>query len=211
MISVVVVDDHPVVLAGLTALLQAAADLDPVGVAESAAQALAWPEDLAPTVCVVDLRLPDGDGIELAAALKRRWPSTRTLLLTMDSEPASVLRGLGGGVDGYLLKDSDPGELLSAIRTVATGALVLGHGVSATVTAAAAALPGTQPLASLDARDREILALLVGGLTVSQVAARLFLAPKTIRNRISGIVLKLGVATREDAVALARAGGLGIS
>lgn len=209
MIRVVVVDDHPVVLAGLTALFDAAPDLTPVGSAGSVAAALALPDDLEPQVCVVDLRLPDGDGITLAAELKRRWSATRTLVLTMDSDPASVIRGLGTGVDGYLLKDSDPGELLAAVRAVATGTLVLGRGASAPVAAAAAALPASEPLTALDARDREILGLLVQGLSVSQTASRLFLAPKTVRNRISEMIGKLGVESRDEAMAIGRAGGLG--
>jgi DNA-binding NarL/FixJ family response regulator len=207
--TVVVVDDHPVVLAGLTAMFEAAEDLDPVGAAGSVAEAMALDLAEPPDVCVVDLRLPDGDGITLATRLKERWPGTRTLVLTMDSDPSSVIRGLGHGIDGYLLKDSDPGELLSAVRAAAAGTLVLGRGASAHVAAAAAALPPTEPLAALDARDREILGLLVEGLSVSQTAARLFLAPKTIRNRISEMIAKLGVETRDEAVAIGRAGGLG--
>jgi len=208
---VVVVDDHPVVLAGLTAMIDANDDLEVVGSAGTVADALALPVDLAPDLCVLDLQLPDGDGITLGVAVKRRWPGTRVLVLTMSADPAAVMRSLSADLDGYVLKDADPAELLSAIRSAAAGAVVLGRGASRTIVAAAVALPAIEPLAALDARDREILDLLVRGRHTSEVARELFLAPKTIRNRISDILGKLGVASREEAIAMARAGGLGLS
>ncbi|RYB89896.1 response regulator transcription factor [Nocardioides glacieisoli] len=207
-LRVLVVDDHPVVLAGLTALIDAADDLTVCGAAKSVAEVRAVAADLAPDVCVLDLQLPDGDGITLGRTLKQQWPTTRVLILTMSDDPGAVVRSLGTGLDGYLLKDSDPHELLTAIRSVATGATVLGRGTSAPVVAASNAAPDTSPLRALDARDREILALLVAGLTTTQVAHRVFLAPKTVRNRISGLMGKLGVTTRDEAVSLGRAAGL---
>lgn len=210
---VLVVDDHPVVLAGLTALIDAADDLSVCGAAKTVADVRvivdAGHVDPPPDVCVVDLQLPDGNGISLGGILKAQWPSTRVLILTMSQDPGAIVRSLGTGLDGYLLKDCDPHELLAAIRTVATGATVLGSGTSAPIVAASSAVPDTGPLRELDARDREILGLLVAGLTTTQVAHRVFLAPKTVRNRISGLMGKLGVSTREDALALGRAAGLG--
>ncbi len=209
MIRVVLVDDHPVVLTGLSALVEADPGLEVVGVAEDVATALALPDDPAPDVCVLDLHLPDGDGVSLGLRLRERWPRTRLLILTMSREPATVLRSLADGVDSYVLKDSPPQELLGAIRATAGGAMVLSPGASASVRVVASTVPDTDPLARLDARDREILTLLVQGLTTSQVAARLFLAPKTIRNRTSEMLGKLGVATKEEAITLGLAGGLG--
>jgi DNA-binding NarL/FixJ family response regulator len=110
---------------------------------------------------------------------------------------------------GYLLKDADPEDVLSAIHSAAGGSLVVGPGASAVVVAAAASAPRRDALAALDARDLEILELMVQGLPTSQVAARLYLAPKTIRNRISDMLGKLGVSSREEAIALGRAGGVG--
>jgi DNA-binding NarL/FixJ family response regulator len=208
-LRVLVVDDHPVVLAGLTAMIAADPGLEVCAAARSVAEVVALANDMDPDVCVLDLQLPDGDGIDLGASAKRRWPGTRVVVLTMSADPGGVVRSLGTGLDGYLLKDSDPHELLAAIHSVATGATVLGRGASAPVVAATAAVPDIGPLASLDARDREILALLAQGLTTSQVANRVFLAPKTIRNRISAMLTKLGVTTREEAVDLARAAGIG--
>jgi DNA-binding NarL/FixJ family response regulator len=207
MTRVMVVDDHPIVLSGLSALVESDDGLVLVATAKTLAEALACTDQ--PDVAVVDLELPDGDGIELGAALKRTWPGLRVVVLTMHGDDQAVIRSLGAGLDGYLLKDSDPEDLLAAIHSAAGGALVLGHGASAAVVAAAAYAPRTDALGSLDARDLEILELLVQGLPTSQVAARLFLAPKTIRNRISEMLGKLGVTTREEAIALGQAGGLG--
>lgn len=208
-IRVLIVDDHPVVLAGLTALIAADPSMVVAGTAASVAEACAIEVDVPADVCVVDLHLPDGDGISLGVALKQRWPRTRVLVLTMASDPAAVIRSLGAGLDGYLLKDSDPAELRTAVHSVAQGSTVLGRGASGPVVGAATLLPDANPLAALDSRDREILELLVQGSTPSAIAQRLFLAPKTVRNRISTMLSKLGVTSREEAISIGIAGGLG--
>jgi len=208
-IGVLVVDDHPVVLAGLAALVASDPQLSVVGTARSAAEARDLPGDLDPQVAVLDLQLPDGDGIALGTELKQRWPDLRVLILTMHADEATVIQSLASGLDGYLLKDADPEDVLAAVHSAAGGAMVVGRSVSAFVVAAAASAPRTDALAVLDARDLEILELMVEGLPMSQVAARLYLAPKTIRNRVSEMLGKLGVGTREDAIALGRAAGLG--
>ena len=143
--------------------------------------------------------------------LKRSWPQLRVLVLTMHADDSAVIRSLAAGLNGYLLKDCDPEDILAAIHTAARGALVLGRGASGAVAVAAALAPRTDKLGLLDARDRdrEILELLVQGIPTSQIAARLFLAPKTVRNRVSEMLPKLGVASREEAIALGRAGRLG--
>jgi DNA-binding NarL/FixJ family response regulator len=208
-IGVLVVDDHPVVLAGLAALVDSDPELAVVGKARSAGEARGLPEDLDPDVAVVDLQLPDGDGVSLGAELKQRWPRLRILILTMHADEADVIRSLASGLDGYLLKDADPEDVLAAVHSAARGALIVGRGASAAVAAVAAAAPRADALAALDARDLEILELMVQGLPTSQVAARLYLAPKTIRNRISEMLGKLGVDSREEAIALGRSAGLG--
>lgn len=209
MIGVLVVDDHPVVLAGLAALIGSDPQLSVVATARSATEARELPGDLEPRVAVLDLQLPDGDGITLGTELKQRWPDLRVLILTMHADEATVIQSLASGLDGYLLKDADPEDVLSAVHSAAGGAMVVGRSVSAFVVAAAASAPRTDALAVLDARDLEILELMVDGLPTSQIAARLYLAPKTIRNRVSEMLGKLGVATREDAITLGRAAGLG--
>jgi DNA-binding NarL/FixJ family response regulator len=209
MTRVLLVDDHPIVLSGLSALVESDDDLDLVATARTVAETLSVSAE--PDVAVVDLELPDGDGIELGSALKARWPAVRVVVLTMHAEDQAVMRSLGAGLDGYLLKDSDPEEVLAAIHTAARGSLVLGRGAAAAVVAAASAAPRTDALGALDARDLEILDLLVQGMSTGQVASRLFLAPKTVRNRVSEMLGKLGVASRDDAIAVGRAGGLGRS
>jgi len=209
-ITVLLVDDHPVVLTGLAALIDSDAQLSVVGTARSAAEARDLPVDLEPRVAVLDLQLPDGDGISLGTELKHRWPELRVLILTMHADEATVIQSLASGLDGYLLKDADPEDVLAAVHSAAGGAMVVGRSVSGYVAAAAASAPRTDALAVLDARDLEILELMVDGLPTSQVAARLYLAPKTIRNRVSEMLGKLGVGTREEAIALGRAAGLGV-
>jgi len=207
MTRVLLVDDHPVVLRGLASLIASDDGLALVGAAGSVAEAIAL--DGEPDVAVVDLHLPDGDGINLGSVLKARWPELRVLILTMNADSNSVVRSLGAGLDGYILKDADPEELLSAIHSAATGSLVLGRGASEAVVRATASAPRTDVLGVLDAREMEILGLLVDGLSTSQVASRLFLAPKTILNRVSDIVGKLGVDNRAEAIALGKIAGLG--
>jgi DNA-binding NarL/FixJ family response regulator len=204
MINVMVVDDHPIVLSGLTALIRSDPDLELVGAARTAAEARAVSSE--PGVALLDLNLPDGDGISLGAELKRRWPQLRVVVFTMHADDQFVVRSLGSGLDGYLLKDSDPDDVLAAIHSAARGSLVIGRGAQTAVFAAAAAAPQPGSLGALDSRDLEILELLAQGMPTSQVAARLFLAPKTIRNRVSDMLGKLGVATREEAIALVRTG-----
>jgi DNA-binding NarL/FixJ family response regulator len=201
-IGVLLVDDHPIVLSGLAALVRSDDGLELLATARSVAEAAAV--TAVPDVALVDLDLPDGDGITLGADLKARWPAVRVVVLTMHADDRAVMRSLGAGLDGYLLKDADPEDILAAVHTVARGTMVLGRGTTAAVVAAAAVAPPTDALARLDAREREILDLLAQGLTTSQVAARLFLAPKTIRNRVSDLIGKLDVPTREAAIALAR-------
>ncbi|WP_433305856.1 response regulator [Actinoplanes sp. CA-030573] len=202
MIGVLVVDDHPIVLSGLAALIESDGGLSLVAAARSMTEALAVTTE--PAVALLDVNLPDGDGITLGATLKRRWPALRVVVFTMHAGDRFVVRSLGAGLDGYLLKDSDPDDVLAAIHAAARGSMVIGRGAQAAVVAAAAAAPPPGALAALDSRDLEILELLAQGLTTSQVAARLFLAPKTIRNRVSEMLGKLGVATREEAIALVK-------
>jgi DNA-binding NarL/FixJ family response regulator len=207
MTRVLVVDDHPIVLAGLSALVESEEGLELASAARSAASALETEEQA--DVALVDLQLPDGDGIELGMRLKERWPDLRVVVLTMHADEQAVMRCLASGLDGYLLKDSDPEDVLTAVHSAARGTMVLGRTASAPVVAAAASAPRTDALAGLDARDLEILELLARGLPTSQVATRLFLAPKTVRNRVSVMLGKLGAGTREEAVAMGRAAGLG--
>lgn len=138
-----------------------------------------------------------------------REPEDEVRRRALPAKVSGLLLGLwpGGFVDGILLHQIL--QSLNAIHAAARGALVLGRGASKAVVAAAGSAPRVDALSALDARGLEILDLLVQGLPTSQVASRLFLAPKTVRNRISEMLAKLGVASRDEAIALGRAGGLG--
>lgn len=214
MTRVLVVDDHPIVRSGMAALLASEPAFDVVASAGTVAEALRLtePSHDAPTpdLAIIDLRLPDGDGVDLAMALRRRWPELKVLVLTMHAEDDSVMRAVAAGLHGYVLKDADPEAILAAVHQVTAGALVIGRGADAGVRAAACSEPSTSSaaLGALNTREREILELLASGLPTAQVASRLYLAPKTIRNRLSEILDKLGVDTREEAIQLARAAGL---
>jgi len=130
-IGVLVVDDHPVVLAGLAALIGSDPQLEVVATARSATEARALSDQPTPQVAVLDLQLPDGDGITLGSDLKSRWPELRVLILTMHADEATVIKSLASGLDGYLLKDADPEDFLAAVHSAASGALVVGRGASA--------------------------------------------------------------------------------
>jgi DNA-binding NarL/FixJ family response regulator len=210
----VVVDDHPIVRSGMTALLASDPAFEVVAAAGTVAEALQLVESLEgppPDLAIIDLRLPDGDGVDLALAWRGRWPRLKVLVLTMHAEDESVRRALAAGLHGYLLKDADPEAILAAAHQVTAGALVIGRGADAGVRAAAGSRPepSAAALGVLNTREREILGLLASGLPTAQVASRLYLAPKTIRNKVSEILGKLGLTTREEAIELARTAGLG--
>jgi DNA-binding NarL/FixJ family response regulator len=210
-IGVLVVDDHPIVLTGLAALIDSDPELRVVGTARSAGEARALlPAVPEPAVAVLDLQLPDGDGIALGVELRQHWPQLRVLILTMHADEPTVIRSLASGLSGYLLKDADPEDVLAAVHSCARGSVVVGRGATNAVVAVATSAPRAESLAALNARDLEILELLVEGLPTSQIAARLYLAPKTIRNRVSDLLGKLGASSREDAVSIARAAGYGM-
>lgn len=200
------VDDHPVFLEGLAVLLGDQDWAEVVAVARTASEALERQAGARADVAVVDLRLPDLDGVELTRRLLARQPGLRVLLLTMHAGQDVVLRGLAAGAAGYVLKDAEPEDVLGAIRQVARGGLVVGAGAVAPVRAQ---LDGADQLPELPDRDRELLDLLAQGLTTSAIAHRLGVAPKTVRNRLSALYAALGVSDRSGALLRARSAGLG--
>jgi DNA-binding NarL/FixJ family response regulator len=195
-----------VFLDGLEALFGAEDWAEVTATARTAREALERLDAARPDVAVVDLRLPDLDGVELTRRLIARRPSLRVLLLTMHAGQDAVLRGLGAGAAGYVLKDAEPEDVLAATRQVARGGLVVGAGAAAAVRGR---LDGGAELPGLSARDRELLDLLARGLATADIGARLSLAPKTVRNRLSELFATLGVASRAEAIVLARGAGLG--
>ena len=207
-LRVLLVDDHPVVLTGLTAMIAAESDLEVAATAIDAATALARLVDNEVDVAVVDLRLPDLDGAQLCRRMLLQRPDLRVVVLTMHADEDLVLSALAAGASGYVLKDTEPAEVLDAVRQAARGSLVVGAKARAAVIDSIGAQSPTT-LTDLSPRERQVLDLLARGLPTAAIAQRLGLAPKTVRNKLSEVFAKIGVADRAAAVAVARDAGLG--
>jgi DNA-binding NarL/FixJ family response regulator len=206
---VVIVDDHPVVRGGLVALLDTLAGIEVVGQAgdgEGAVRAVALER---PDVVVMDLRMPGLGGVEATRRITADYPGVAVLVLTMFDEDALIADALAAGARGYLLKGADQDEIERALRTVASGDIVFSGGVAARVMRQFSSAATTRTLPQLSAREREVTELIAAGLSNQAIAERLTLAPKTVGNHVSSIFLKLGVATRAEAIVLARDAGLG--
>lgn len=208
-IRILLCDDHPVFRRGLRALLEEFDDLAVVGEAADGEQALALAATAAPHVVVMDLHLPGINGVEATRRVVARDPDAAVLVLTMFEDDRYLGAALRAGARGYLVKGAEHDEILRGIRAVARGEVMLGRAVSPMLTDAFAAPGPPSAFPQLSAREEEILALVSGGLSNQEIAARLFLSPKTVRNNVSGILAKLGVDTRAAAIAKARDAGVG--
>ncbi|KXK60752.1 hypothetical protein AWW66_17260 [Micromonospora rosaria] len=207
-IHVLVVDDHPVVCRGLASLLGAETWIGRVSEAGTVREARRLVTTERPQVAIIDLGLPDGDGVELAGQLSVVAPFCATIVMTMTNDPDTVRAALAAGARGYLLKDSAPELVVAAVRTVAGGGSALGPGVATGPAPTGRSHRPAGPLDRLSPRERELLGLLAHGHTNREIAARLSLSEKTVRNLLSIITGKLGVADRVQAVLLARRHGL---
>ena len=206
-VDVVLVEDHPTFRLGLRARLELEPDLRVVGEAGSGREALEVVRDSVPDVAVVDLNLPDLDGVTVIRDLATVAPQVRVLVLTMlDDE--SVVAAVRAGARGYLLKDAEPGRIVAAVRAVAAGEVVYSARVAERLLALTAT-PGPRPFADLSQRETEILALAAEGLTNTEIGRRLGLRPKTVRNYVSNVIGKLHAADRAEAIHKARQVGLG--
>lgn len=202
MVKVFVVDDHEVVRRGLIDLLDADDDLDVVGEAGSVAEALARIPALRPDVAVLDVRLPDGSGIELCRDLLSRLPDLRCLMLTSYTSDEAMLDAILAGASGYVLKDIKGMELARAIKDVGAGRSLLDNrAAAALMTKLRTAAERSDPLSGLSGQERALLDLLGEGLTNRQIAERMFLAEKTVKNYVSRLLAKLGMERRSQAAA----------
>jgi DNA-binding NarL/FixJ family response regulator len=200
MVTVFLVDDHEVVRRGLVDLLSADSDLDVIGEADSVAQALARIPALRPDVAVLDVRLPDGNGIELCRELLSKMPDLRCLMLTSFTSDEAMLDAILAGASGYVVKDIKGMELAKAIREVGAGKSLLDNRAAAALMARLRGSSETSdPLSGLTDQERVLLDLLGEGLTNKQIAARMFLAEKTIKNYVSRLLAKLGMERRTQA------------
>ncbi|MFD8500050.1 response regulator [Amycolatopsis sp. NPDC059657] len=204
MIKVFLVDDHEVVRRGVADLLDSAEDLLVIGEAATVAQSIARIPALRPDVAVLDIRLPDGNGIELCRELRSRLPALKCLMLTSFTDEQAMLDAILAGACGYVIKDIDGVRLISAVRDVGAGRSLLDNRAAATLMAKVRAdAEHGGPLKELTGRERELLDLISEGLTNRQISERLHLAEKTVKNYVSRLLTKLGVQRRAQAAALA--------
>ena len=210
-IRVVLADDHPVVRAGLAALLGSLQGIEVVGVAADGHEAVREVVLQRPNVAVLDLQMPGQDGFAATREISRVAPEVAVLVLTMFDDDDSVFAAMRAGARGYVVKGAEQDEIGRAIRAVASGEAIFGPGVAhrvlrffANPTPAAA-----DPFPELTGREREILDLLAAAMPNSMIATRLSLSPKTVANHLSSIFTKLQVADRAQAILRARDAGLG--
>ncbi|WP_406335081.1 response regulator [Streptomyces sp. NBC_00203] len=207
-IRVFLLDDHEVVRRGLTDLLDAEPDISVVGDADSVEHALVRGPALRPDVAVLDVRLPDGDGISVCRELRSQMPELSCLMLTSFDDEEALLDAIMAGAAGYVLKQIKGSDLVSAVRTVASGQSMLDPTTTARLMRSLRADPTEAPalapeLASLSPRERDILALIGDGLTNREIGKKLYLSEKTVKNHISRLLAKLGVQRRVQAAVLA--------
>jgi DNA-binding NarL/FixJ family response regulator len=207
-IRVVVADDHPVVRRGLTALLSSLDGVCVVGEAADGDAAVREALLLAPDVVIMDIQMPGADGIEATRKITTAAPGCAVLILSMFVTDEAAVTALEAGARGYLLKGAEQEEIARALQAVAAGQVVLEPSVAARLLNRSAPAQDAQ-LAGLTVRERQVLDRLAAGRTNSAIADSLGLSVKTVSNHVSNLFAKLGVATRSEAVVLAREHGLG--
>ncbi|MFB9831944.1 response regulator transcription factor [Actinoallomurus acaciae] len=198
-IKVFLLDDHEVVRRGVAALLESEPDIEVVGEAGTASSALARIPALRPDVAVLDVRLPDGDGVTVCRELRSRMPELACLMLTSFSDEEALIDAVMAGAAGYVLKQIHGSDLVGAVRTVAAGGSLLDARSTTLVMRRMRERPREDPLASLTEQERRILDLIGDGLTNRQIGEHLFLAEKTVKNYVSSIFTKLDMRRRTQA------------
>lgn len=201
MITVLLVDDHPMVRAGLAALIDAASDLEVVGQAHDGAQAVELAATALPDVVLMDLSMPVMDGIEATRRVLAFTPGTKIVILTSFSDAGKVTDALAAGAIGYLLKDSEPEQLLAGVRAAAAGHAPLDPKVAKVL------LPGARPARaeeSLSARELQVLRLVARGLANKQIGRQLGITERTVKAHLSQVFRQLGVEDRTSAALWAR-------
>ncbi len=203
-IRVFLLDDHEVVRRGLRDLLEAEGDLEVVGEAGTAEEALRRVPATRPDVAVLDVRLPDGDGVEVCRELRSSRPDLRCLMLTSYSDDEALFEAIMAGAAGYVLKQIRAGELVEAIRRVAAGQSLLDPALTARVLARLRSGPEEdEPTARLTDQERRILDLLAEGMSNRQIGEHMYLAEKTVKNYVSNLLAKLGMQRRTEAAVYA--------
>jgi DNA-binding NarL/FixJ family response regulator len=202
-IRVFLLDDHEIVRRGVRELLEAESDIEVVGEAGTAAEALARVPATKPDVAVLDVRLPDGNGVSVCRDLRSQLPELACLMLTSFADDEALFDAIMAGAAGYVLKQIRGTDLVGAVRTVAAGGSLLDPRATAAVMERLRAPKPTDPLAGLTDQERRILELIGEGLTNRQIGERMFLAEKTVKNYVSNLLSKLGLQRRTQAAVLA--------
>jgi two-component system response regulator DevR len=199
-IRVFLLDDHEIVRRGIGDLISTQPDITVVGEASSAAEALARIPAVRPDVAILDARLPDGSGIDVCREIRSAMPGVRCVMLTSYDDNDAIFAAVMAGAAGYLLKEIRGSVFVDAIRQVAAGNSLLDPSVTGRLlTRLRDGEPKDERLASLTVREREVLALIADGLSNRQIAGRLLLAEKTVKNYVSAVFLKLGMQRRTQA------------
>jgi len=204
-IRVVIVDDHPIVRAGLVGLVDAAADLEVVGTGATGLDAVSLAQALTPDIVLMVLRMPGLDGDEATARILAAVPATRVVILTTYETDDAILSAIGAGASGYLLKAAPEAELLAGIRAVAAGEVALAPSVSRVLVRQATA---PAPAVVLTPRELDVLRLVAEGLSNREIGGRLHLGEATVKTHLLTAFPKLGVKSRTGAVTRARELGL---
>ncbi len=211
-ISVLIADDHPMFRKGVRALLQAAPEFEIAGEASTGEEAVAAAIQLQPDLILMDIKMPGVNGIEATRQILRASPHIAILILTMFEDDDSVFSAMRAGARGYVLKGADQDQLLPAMLATARGEAIFGPGIAQRVLSyfsAVRSAPAILPFPELTEREREILDLVAQGRTNGEIAERLVLSQKTVRNHVSNVFSKLQVVDRAQAVARARDAGFG--
>jgi DNA-binding NarL/FixJ family response regulator len=207
-IRVLLVDDHAVVREGLRAFLELQEGVEVIGEAADGEQAVAEAERLRPDVMLMDLVMPRLDGVGAMRELRRRRPEIRVIVLTSFADDERLLPAIRAGAAGYLLKNVEPRELARAVRAAYDGQALLDPSVAARLVEAVAQPAGRPPGADLTPRERQVLALIAGGLSNKRIARELGLSEKTVKTHVGHVLAKLGVTDRTQAAVRAVQSGL---
>ncbi len=202
-IGVFLLDDHEVVRQGVRSLLETDSDMEVVGEAGTVAEALAGIAATAPRVAVLDVRLPDGNGVEVCREVRSLYPEVACLMLTSFSDDEALFDAIMAGASGYVLKEVGASDLVGDIRKVANGHSLLDAALTARVMERIRARPPEPRQERLTPQEERILEHIAEGLTNRQIAARMYLSEKTVKNYVSNLLAKLGMSRRTEAAVYA--------
>jgi DNA-binding NarL/FixJ family response regulator len=212
-ITLVIADDHPLIRAGLRTVLDDMPTVTVVAEVDSGEAAVDAVDQYTPSVVLMDLLMPGIGGFEATRRICDTHPDTKVLVLTMNDEDAALVEALQAGACGYLVKGAGYGEIQAAVNAAAAGETVLSGQLAPRLLSLLRAAPRADAAAraGLSTREQEVLALLASGSGTAEIARRLFLSPKTVRNHVSMVLAKLDVPDRAQAIAWAHRAGLGAS